>query len=129
MRTKLLCVLLVVLSWPALAQTTATRVSGNARLTNSLIVSSVLGTKLFTIQGYNAASATQYIQVFQTNAVPPNASVPTFSFPVASSNYFSMDFGQYGADLDRIMVVVSTNAATLGIGATNACALQAITRR
>lgn len=113
------------------AQIVPTAVKGSAALTNSLVASAKPGTKLYTVQGYVNSSSTVYVQVFQTNAVPAstNTSVPTFSFPVAAGQYYSMDFGQYGADLDKITVCISTNAASLGIAATNAASIQAIIRQ
>jgi hypothetical protein len=110
------------------AQNLATSSRGNASLTNCLVVSARNGTKLYTVQGYLALTTTAFVQVFQTNNVPANASVPTFSFPVAATNYFSMDFGAYGCDLDKITVCISTNAATLGIAATNAAGIQAVVK-
>jgi len=73
-----------------------------------------------------ALTTPAFVQVFQTNNVPTNATVPTFSFPVAATNYFSMDFGSYGCDLDKITVCISTNAATLGIAGTAAAGIQAV---
>lgn len=117
-----------LLAWPvrARAQLVPTSVRGNASLTNCLVATGKTGVKLYTVQGYNALTTTAFVQVFQTNNIPANASVPTFSFPVAATNYFSMDFGSYGCDLDKITVAISTNAATLGIAATNAAGIQAI---
>lgn len=108
------------------AQNMSTSSRGNASLTNCLVVSARNGTKLYTVQGYMSLASGAFVQVFQTNNIPANASVPIFSFPVAATNYFSMDFGSYGCDLDKITVAISTNAATLGIAATNAAGIQAI---
>lgn len=123
--TFLLWLLLAGTVW---AQSVATSVIGNASLTNSLVVSSKPGTKLYALTGYNSASSTQYIQILQTNGVPTNAVTPTFSIPVAAGNYYSFDFSTYGADLNKITVVVSTNAATVGLAPANT-SIQAIIRQ
>ena len=101
-----------------------TRVIGNASYTNTL-VASYKPTKLFAVTGYNSGSL-QYIQVFQSSA-PTNGMIPIFSIPVAATQYFSIDFSYYGADLDKITVCNSSTADTLTKGSSN-CGLQAIIR-
>jgi len=107
------------------AQTIATRVSGGTTATNSFIAASV-PSKVFLISGYSAT--TQYIMVFQTNAVPANGTVAVFSVPVTGGQFYSMDFSYYGADLDKLTVCNSTTANTLTIGAAD-CTFQTILRR
>lgn len=84
--------------------------------------------KLYTILGYNSGPA-QFVMVFGTNnpsgAAPTNGQLGTFAFPVAASNYFSLDFSYYGANLDSISVANSTTATNLTLGSTN-CSFQAI---
>jgi len=108
------------------AQSVPTSVRGNASLTNCLVASGRNGTKLFTVQGYLALSTSAFVQVFQTNNLPANATVPTFSFPVAATNYFSMDFGSYGCDLDKITVCISSTAATLTLTTAASAGIQAV---
>lgn len=106
------------------AQNIATKVIGNATYTNA-IVASTRPCKLYQVLGYNSSASTQYIQVHQTNAIPANGVVPIFSFPVATGNYFSLDFGVYGVELDAVMICNSSTADTKTIGSTD-CGIQAV---
>ena len=107
------------------AQTVATRVVGDTTATNSLIVTSQ-ASKTFLITGYTAT--TQYIMVFQTNSVPANGTKAVFSVPVSAGQFYSIDFGYYGADLDKLTVCNSTTANTLTIGAADTT-FQCVLRR
>jgi len=108
------------------AQTTPTRVIGDTTATNSAIFTSQNGTKVFALTGYSAT--TQYIMVFQTNGIPANGFKATFSVPVSAGQFYSVDFGYYGADMDKLTVCNSTTANTLTIGAADTT-FQAILRR
>ena len=96
---------------------------GNAVLTNSLIVATA-PVKLYAVMGYNSGPA-QFVQVFQTNAVPNNGMFAKHSFPVGAQQFYSFDFSYYGENLDAVSVANSTTADTLTLGATN-CSFQAI---
>lgn len=113
----------------ARAQALNTFVVGNSSPTNSLIVSGK-ACKLFAVTGQNLSGSTEYVQVFQTNAVPQAGAVPTFSVPVpASPQYFSIDFSYYGADLSRGCVIeVSTTATSLTAANGGSSTVQAIIR-
>ncbi len=123
-RTGLIMVLALV-ALVAVAEV-ATRVIGNSALTNKRLVSAKAA-KLYTVMGQNTGPA-QFVQVFATNALPPNDAVPVFSFAIGAGQYFSMDFGQYGADLDAVYVVNSTTTNTLTLGSSNV-SVQAILGR
>jgi hypothetical protein len=101
-----------------------TRVIGNSKLTNALVVSAK-PTKLFAVTGYSPT--TQYIQIIQTNQVPTNGIVPVFSVPVSAGQFYSIDFSYYGADLDSVTVVNSSTQNTLTLGSANTT-FQAIIR-
>lgn len=120
MKLKLLGLVLMLCSFGAMAQNLQTFVVGNSLLTNSVVVSAAPA-KLYAVLGYNASASTQYVQVFSTtNTAPTNGTMSTFNFPVASSNYFYLDFSFYGADLSPgIVVCSSTTANTLTLSATN----------
>ena len=112
------------------AQTVNTRVVGNSTYTNTLNVAKAGNgaVKLFTVLGQNASSSTAYVQVFNSTTNPANGTIPVFSVPVpASPQYYSIDFGYYGADFDAVTICISTNANTLGLASTN-FTIQAITR-
>lgn len=98
---------------------------GNAGYTNCLVVATKPA-KLYAVTGYNSGPA-QFIQVFETNAPPVTGATPVFSIPVASQQYFDLDFSYYGADLDGIIVCNSTSANSLAPGGIN-CGIQAIVR-
>lgn len=101
------------------AQTVSTVVRGSTIATNQFIVTATNtytpGVKLYLLTGYTAT--TQYIMVFQTNALPANGSVALFSLPISAGQGYSFDFSYYGADMDRIFVCNSTTANTLTLGA------------
>ena len=102
-------------------------VSGNASYTNSMVVSKGY-CRLYSLTGYNSNAGTQYIQIIATNGVPANGTVPTFSIPVAGSQYYSIDFRDYGADFDSLTVCNSSTANTLTIGASDT-SFQAIVKK
>ena len=101
-----------------------TRVIGNGTYTN-MLVASYKPTKLFAVTGYNSGSL-QDIQIFQSSA-PTNGMIPIFSIPVAATQYFSIDFSYYGADLDKITICNSSTGDTLTKGGSD-CGIQAIIR-
>ena len=94
----------------------AQQVAGNASYTNALTVYNA-PLKLQCVTGYNSASTRQFVQVFNTVTGATNGAVPTFSFPVPPTNYFSLDFSSYGANLDKCKVCVSSNANSLALTA------------
>lgn len=91
-------------------------------------VSNTNAVKLYTVLGYNSGPA-QFVMVFgaknSAGTAPTNGQVGTFCFPVAASNYFSLDFSYYGANLDSVSVANSTTATNLTLGSTN-CSFQVI---
>jgi hypothetical protein len=93
-----------------------TQVAGNASYTNALTVFNA-PLKLFTVQGYNSATNTQYVQVFKTVTGATNGATPLFSFPVGATNYYSADYSFYGVNLDRCKVCISSNSTTLALTA------------
>lgn len=101
-----------------------TRVIGNATLATSLVVSTV-PCKLYTISGVNNNAAQRYIQVHNKAALPVNGTVPIFSFPVGTGQYFSFDISFQGADLDAVTLANSTVVDALTLGSAD-CAFQAI---
>lgn len=120
-------ILMSVLSLSGMAENT--RVVGNSFLTNSLVVPiGSQATKLYTVMGQNVSGATAYVQVFNSRTNPAAGTIPSFSFPVlAAPQWYSLDFGYYGADFTSITICISTNATTLGLASTN-FTIQAITR-
>lgn len=116
MLTAILLLFGLFLSHAASAQNT--RYFGNAQYTNSLIATTNWA-KLYSLTGYNSSGNVQYIQIFETNAVPANGTVPAFSMPVPATSYYSWDFSYYGLDLDDITVCSSTTANSLTLSGTN----------
>lgn len=129
--TILLLTLLMV-TFSAWAMVPNTQVVGNTtfvpyRKLYSAKTGPVGNGKLYLVSGYNSGSA-QYVMIFSnTNYPPTNGEVGTFSFPVAGNNYFSFDFGYYGADNPGggWIVCNSTTADTNTLGGTN-CTFQGI---
>lgn len=83
--------------------------------------------KLHMLTGYNSGPD-QFVQIHDTTgtSVPPNdGHVPLFSFPVASGQFFSFDFGVVGVDLMNACVVNSSTAATKTLGSAD-CSFQGI---
>ncbi len=114
---KTLAILLALVAVTALAQTVASRLVGDATPTNKRLVSGGPA-KLYALTGINSGPD-QFIQVFETNALPANGATPKFSVVVGGGQYYSFDFGLYGADLDKIYVVNSTTTNTLTLGSSN----------
>ena len=125
---KLILILFMFLAAVAAeSQTVATRVVGDSTATNSFIATKTKGTKVFLLTGYSATS--QYIMVFSTNAIPANGIKAALGpFPISAGQFYSIDFGAYGADLDGVVICNSTTANTLTIGAADTT-FQAILRR
>ena len=130
MKKLLLAALILCAALTIQAQTVSTVVRGNSFATNSFVVTATNaytpGVKLYLLTGYTAT--TQYIQVFQTNAVPANGTTPLFSLPISAGQGYSFDFSYYGADLDKLTICNSTTANTLTLGAADTT-FQAILRR
>jgi len=114
--TRIVMGLVVLLALPALAEL-AVRVIGDAGVTNRRLVSSA-PCKLYAVTGINSGPD-QFIQVFQTNALPANGATPIFSVVVGGGQFYSFDFGTYGADLDKVYVCCSTTTNTLTLGSSN----------
>ena len=130
MKTILIIAALFCVATISNAQTVGTRIVGNSTLTNKLVVSKGGNgaVKLFSVLGQNVSGSTAYVQVFNATNTPANGTIPTFSIPVsAAPQYYSLDFGYYGADFDHITVCISTNATTLGLASTN-FTIQAVLR-
>lgn len=125
MKTSLI-LLLTMFALCSYGQTVATRVTGDSTATNSF-VASTKPQKVFLLTGYSAT--TQYIMVFGTNTVPANGAKCNLGpFPVSAGQFYSIDFGYYGADLDAVTVCNSTTVNTLTIGAAD-CTFQAVVKR
>lgn len=108
--------LLALVCFGALA--VGTKLVGDATLTNRRIVSA-RNCKVHTILGENTSGSTVYILCFETNNLPANGAVAKFSTPVAANQYYSIDFGAIGVDLDALTVCESSTARTLTIGSSN----------
>lgn len=81
------------------------------------VVKSGAGT-LFGFSGFNSKVSAQFIQVFDAQTVPADASVPVFVMTAPTVANFSVDFGFYGrAFHSGIVIVNSSTAATKTIGA------------
>ena len=130
MKKLLLAALILCAAIVTQAQTVSTVIRGDTTATNAFIVTGTnaytAGVKLYLLTGYTAT--TQYIMVFQTNAIPANGTKAMFSLPISAGQGYSFDFSYYGADMDRITVCNSTTANTLTLGAADTT-FQALLRR
>lgn len=101
----------------------ATRRVGDTKYVPFRIISKT-SCKLHAVLGYNSGPA-QYVMVFDKTNTPTNGQVGSFSFPVGAQQYFVLDFGAYGADLDAVLVANSSTPDTNTIALTN-CAFQGV---
>lgn len=111
---KLIILPLLLLAVVVLADTIPTIILGDATAKSSFVAFTT-AKKIYQITGYSAS--TQYIQVFETNTVPANGTVPKISVPVSAGQYYSIDFGYYGLNLDKCTLANSSTVNTLTIGA------------
>jgi len=125
MKPVIILFALMLTCFASQAQTVSTRIVGTTVQTNTFVASTV-PVKVFLITGYSASQ--QYIMGFQTNAIPPTGARATFSVPVLADNYYSIDYGYYGADYQNLTLCTSTTPFTYTPGATNAT-FQAVLRR
>ena len=115
-KMMMVVLLFLLLSALGVSAQVPTKVVGDTTATNSFIATKRSNTKVFLLTGYTSVS--QYIMVFGTNAVPANgAKAQLGPFPVSAGQFYSIDFGAYGADLDGVTICNSTTANTLTIGA------------
>lgn len=105
---------------------TPTKIIGNTTSTAARVVWSS-PCKLFCVLGYNAATNTQYVFVFESKAAPTNSTNGRLGpFPVGASSYYSLDLSAYGADMDCVTVGISSTATTFTLAPTNTSTIQAI---
>lgn len=123
---KLFLFALLLLPVAAFSQTINTTVRGDARYTNAIIVSAK-SCKLFAATSYNSSASTVYLQIFQTNAIPANGAIPSYSYPIPATSFLSFDFNLYGLDLDKCTVCISSTTPALTIQ-NNSASVQAIIR-
>lgn len=115
-----LCLAVTFAAWALIPPT---QVVGSTTFVQSRIIRTS-PCKLYTVLGYNSGPA-QFVMVFASGSTPTNGQTGVFCFPVAATNYFSLDFGYYGADLDAASVCNSTTATTNTLGSVN-CSFQGI---
>ncbi len=118
-RTKIILMFAFVVLATALAYCVPTRVIGTGAFTNNKATISTVPVKLWAVLGQTTNSSGQYIHVYSRIAAMTNGGTPVFSFPIAANNYFYLDFGAYGADLDAVGVCNSSTAVTTTLGSTN----------
>jgi hypothetical protein len=125
MKKLLLSICVLCLAFVASAQQVATRVYGTTVATNRLVIP-MASPKIYALSGYT--TTTQFIMVFQTNALPANGTVGIFSIPVTAGQFYSFDWSFYGVDLDKVTICNSTTANTLTLGASDTT-FQAVLRQ
>lgn len=69
------------------------------------------GGRLLSISGYNSKASVQYIQIFNTVAVPADTAVPVFVIAVAASSNFSINFSP--ASLGCMTGITWSNSSTV----------------
>lgn len=104
----------------------ATHIVGKSLLVNNLNVSQGGNVKVYSVLGQNLTNVTVYVQIFGSNSPNPG-DIALISVPVLSSNYFSIDFGYYGLNLDGCQVVFSTNSTNFAV-TTQCGTIQAIVK-
>lgn len=118
-RTKIIPLFIGVVLVTLIAYCVPTKTVGTGAFTVNKVTISTAPVKLFAILGQTTNSGTQYIHVYSHVAAMTNGGTPTFSFPIAANNYYFLDFGSYGADLDALAVCNSTTPVTTTLGSTN----------
>lgn len=118
-RTKIILLFVGVVLVTLVAYCVPTRVVGTGAFSNNKATISTVPVKLWAILGQTTNGTAQYIHVYNRIAAMTNGGTPTFSFPIGANNYFYLDFGAYGADLDAVGVCNSTTPVTTTLGTTN----------
>jgi hypothetical protein len=86
-------------------------------LAASRVIKAAAG-KAFRVSMLNTNVAARFLQLFDANALPADATVPLISIPVGIGAFVQVDFGIYGrAFANGFVVCNSTTAATKTIGA------------
>lgn len=86
---------------------------------SSLLIKGSAGT-LFMVNGFNSATADQFIQIHDATDVPANGSAPKLTFFAPAESNFYFDFGIYGrAFTTGIVICNSSTGATKTIGSAN----------
>lgn len=67
--------------------------------------------KVYAITGYNSKASAQFIQLFDANGLPADASVPIQCITVPAASNFSFDFGFHGMDFSNGVVVCNSSTA------------------
>ncbi len=123
--TILIALLTVTITVTAASIITATTVVGNTSVVASRLISSK-PCKLFAVMGFNAATNSQYVFIFESKVAPTNGQSGRLGpFPVGAAQFYSIDLSAYGADLDAVYVGMSTNNVLYTNCPTN-CTIQAI---
>lgn len=125
MKKKLLIGLSLLVAVAVFGQAiVATTIRGNSATVNNLNVSQGGPVKIYTVLGQNLTNTTIYVQIFGSNS-PTAGAIPLVSVPVATQNFYSIDFGYYGLNLDGCQVVFSTNPTNFAV-ATQCGTIQAV---
>lgn len=118
-RLGILILCFVAVGLTAASVWTATKVVGNTTRVASRLVASNPA-KLFAVMGYNAQTNSQFVYVFESATAPTNGQSGRLGpFAVGATQYYSIDLGAYGADLDAIYVGISTSDLYYTNSATN----------
>lgn len=121
-KVSLLAVMLLI-SGIVLAVVPGTMVIGDATFVQSRLAKQAR--KVYSVSGYNSSNATQFIMIFEGTNTPTNGQIPTFSIPVAATNFYSYDFSYYGADLYGVSACNSTTSQSNTFGSVS-CSFQFI---
>src|SRR4029077_12020648 len=83
------------LALPSNEWKTAPQNSTSIAYENSRLAKTTAGV-CFGVAGYNSKASAQFIQLFDANALPADASVPVLFITVSAASNFSIDFGRWG---------------------------------
>jgi len=73
--------------------------------------------KLYGMTGYNAKVSSQFILIYDANALPADGGIPAIIISVAASSPFSLDYNTLGRDFTNgIVVSNSSTGPTKTIG-------------
>jgi len=104
-------------AWALKVTTENPSIASSTALAASLVVKASAGS-LFTAAIYNGNVGTQYIQVHNAASLPANATVPLFTFAMATGTTQILDFNLLGLTCSTgIVLCNSSTAATKTIGA------------
>lgn len=84
--------------------------------------------RLIALHGYNSKASAQFIQIFNNATVPADTAVPIYTFTVAASSNFYIEFPITGARFTTGIAVSNSSTGNTKTVGSNDCWFTAIVR-